>query len=163
MLAAAAVAALVLGWRYARGPARHDGPPSVRVVKLLPGTFLWTDAPQDARYLPDGLRAQQAARLKLLVLRGDDGVVHAFYLPQQDGRAEVPTAASPASAGIPCADFAPDFKAGDIACRQPVAGFEFALRHRWTLQGRALSVGSPPLQAAAGQEVNGEWVLRALR
>ena len=75
MMAVAVLAALVLSWRYAAGPADPEGPPSVRVVKLLPGTFLWADAPADARYLPDGLRAQEAARLKLMLLRGEDGAV----------------------------------------------------------------------------------------
>ena len=48
MMAVAVLAALVLSWRYAAGPADPEGPPSVRVVKLLPGTFLWADAPADA-------------------------------------------------------------------------------------------------------------------
>ena len=101
MMAVAVLAALVLSWRYAAGPADPEGPPSVRVVKLLPGTFLWADAPADARYLPDGLRAQEAARLKLMLLRGEDGAVRGFYLPQQDGFVGVPTAASPLTPGIP--------------------------------------------------------------
>lgn len=163
MLTAAAVAALVLAWRYAGGPTDPRETPHVRVVRLLPGTFLWADAPDDPRYLPAGLRPTDAARLKLLVLRGDDGVVRGFYLPQQDGWVAVPTAASPATPGIPCADFAPDFAAGDIGCRQAAPGFDFALRHRWSLQGRALSAGSPDLHAVAGEEMDGNWVLRALR
>ncbi len=163
MMAVAVLAALVLSWRYAAGPAEPEGPPSVRVVKLLPGTFLWADAPADARYLPDGLRAQEAARLKLMLLRGEDGAVRGFYLPQQDGFVGVPTAASPLTPGIPCADFAPDFRAGDIACRQAAPGFDFALRHRWSLQGRALSAGSPDLHAVAGHEVDGSWWLQAVR
>ena len=164
MLAVAALAALVLlSWRYAAGPADPEGPPSVRVVKLLPGTFLWADAPADARYLPDGLRAQEAARLKLMLLRGEDGAVRGFYLPQQDGFVGVPTAASPLTPGIPCADFAPDFRAGDIACRQAAPGFDFALRHRWSLSGKALSAGSPDLQPVAGHEADGDWVLQAVR
>lgn len=163
MIAAAVLAALALGWRYAAGPARDDGPPSVRVVKLLPGTFMWVSAPADARYLPITVRAQDAARLKLLVLRGEDGRVRGFWLPQQDGRIGVPTDASPASTGIPCDDFAPDFRAGDIGCRQAVPGFEFALRHRWSLEGAPLSVGSPALLQAHGSEADGDWVLQAAR
>ena len=163
MLTVAALAALLLAWRYASGPARPDGPPSVRVIKLLPGTFVWADAPADARYLPAGLRPQDAARLKLLVLRDDDGIVRAFWLPQQDGQPGVPTDASPAGGGIACRDFAPDFHAADIACRQAAPGFDFALRHRWSLQGRALSAGSPDLHAVAGHEVDGSWWLQAVR
>ena len=162
MLAVAALAALVLAWRYAAGPARPDGPPSVRVIKLLPGTFVWADAPADARYLPAGLRPQDAARLKLLVLRGEDGVVRAFWLPQLDGQPSVPTDASLAAGGIACRDFAPDFRTADIACRQAAPGFDFALRHRWSLAGKALSLGSPDLQPVAGQEADGDWVLRAV-
>lgn len=163
MVAAAALIGLVLGWRYASGPANVDGPPSVRVLKLLPGTFMWTDAPSEARYLPAGVRPPDAGRLKLLVLRGEDGVVRAFWLPQQQGRIDVPTTASPASPGIPCNDFAPDFRAGDIACRQPVPGFEFAQRHRWSLEGAPLSTGSPALVKANGREMDGDWVLQAER
>ena len=163
MVAAAALVGLVLGWRYAAGPPNADGPPSVRVLKLLPGTFLWAGAPADARYLPAGLGPQDATRLKLLVLRGEDGTLRGFWLPQQGGRIGVPTDASPASPGIPCDDFAPDFRAGDIACRQSVPGFEFALRHRWSLQGRALSAGTPDLAAANGREADGDWVLQAGR
>ena len=163
MMAVAVLAALVLSWRYAAGPADPEGPPSVRVVKLLPGTFLWADAPADARYLPAGLRPQDAARLKLLVLRDEDGIVRAFWLPQQDGQPGVPTDTSPAGGGIACRDFAPDFHAADIACRQAAPGFDFALRHRWSLQGRALSAGSPDLHAVAGHEVDGSWWLQAVR
>ncbi|MDO5693550.1 MAG: hypothetical protein Q4G70_13930 [Pseudomonadota bacterium] len=163
MTAVAVLAAMVLSWRYVAGPAHPEGPPSVRVVKLLPGTFIWADAPDDARYLPNGLRAREAARLKLLVLRAEDGVVRGFYLPQQDGFVGVPTTESPVTPGIPCADFAPDFRSGDIACRQAVPGFDFALRHRWSLQGRALSAGSPDLHVVAGSVVDGDWRLHALR
>ncbi len=159
----AALGGLVLGWRYAAGPSDPYGPPSVRVLKLLPGTFMWAAAPDDARYLPDGLRAADAARLKLLLLRDEDGVVRGFWLPQQDGRASVPVAASLATPGIPCDDLAPDFAAGDIACRQAASGMGFGQRHRWSLQGRALTPGTPDLYLAAGREVDGDWVLQAVR
>lgn len=163
MVVAAALAALVLAWQYARGPQAPQGPPGVRVARLPPGGFLWAGAPDDARYLPAGLRAQDAARLKLLLLRGPDGVLRAFYLPQQDGRASVPVDVSPAVPGIPCEDMAPDFGQGDIACRQMAPGFEFAGRHRWSLHGRALSPGTPGLFAVPGREVDGDWVPQALR
>ena len=133
------------------------------LAALLPGTFVWADAPADARYLPAGLRPQDAARLKLLVLRDEDGIVRAFWLPQQDGQPGVPTDASPAGGGIACRDFAPDFHAADIACRQAAPGFDFALRHRWSLSGKALSAGSPDLQPVAGHEADGDWVLQAVR
>ncbi|QTD43730.1 hypothetical protein [Ottowia testudinis] len=161
MVAAAVLLGTVLGWRYASGPANADGPPSVRVLRLLPGTFMWANAPADARYLPAGLRPHDAARLKLLVLRGEDGAVRAFWLPRHGGRIGVPADASPAAPGIPCNDFAPDFRTGDIGCRQPLPGFEFALRHRWSLQGRALSAGTLDLVGAAGRETDGDWVLQA--
>lgn len=163
MLAGAVLAALVLAWRFARGPVVPEAPPSVRVARLPPGSAVWSAAPADARYLPDGVAAADAARLKLLLLRGPDGAVSAFYLPQQDGRAGVPVAASPATPGIPCEDLAPDFAAGDIACRQATPGFDFALRHRWTLHGRALTPGTPDLYRVAGQEAEGDWRLQALR
>jgi hypothetical protein len=163
MVAAAAVAGLVLGWRYASGPSDPDGPPSVRVLKLLPGTFMWTEAPRDARYLPEGLRAGDAPRLKLLLLRDEAGMVRGFWLPQQDGRADVPVSPSPALPGIPCEDFAPDFRAGDIACRQTSAGMAFGQRHRWSLEGRALTAGTPDLYPAQGREIDGDWVLNAVR
>ena len=135
----------------------------MRVARLPPGSFFWASAPDDPRYLPDGLRAQDADRLALLLLRERDGSLRAFYLPRQGGRASVPAAASPAVAGIPCEDMAPDFGRGDIACRQTSAGFDFAARHRWSLQGRALSPGTPDLYAVPGQELDGDWLPQALR
>ena len=163
MLAVALLAALVLGWRFAGGPPAADGPPAVRVARLPPGGFVGVGAPTDARYLPEGLRVQDAGRIALLLLREPDGRLRAFYLPRQDGRASVPVAASPAVAGIPCEDMAPDFRQGDIACRQTAAGFDFAARHRWSLQGRALSPGTPELFAVPGQERDGDWVPQPLR
>jgi hypothetical protein len=163
MVMLAALGGLVLGWRYASGPSDVDGPPSVRVLKLLPGTFMWTDAPRDARYLPEGLRPADAARLKLLLLRDEAGTVRGFWLPQQDGRADIPVSPSPASPGIPCEDLAPDFRTGDIACRQTTAGMAFGQRHRWSLEGRALTPGTPDLYPAAGREMDGDWVLQAVR
>ncbi len=163
MLAVALLAALVLGWRFVGGPPAVDGPPAVRVARLPPGGFAWVGAPTDARYLPEGLRVQDAGRIALLLLREPDGRLRAFYLPRQDGRASVPVAASPAVAGIPCEDVAPDFRQGDIACRQTAAGFDFAARHRWSLQGRALSPGTPELFAVPGQERDGDWVPQPLR
>ena len=81
MLAVAALAALLLAWRYASGPARSDGPPSVRVIKLLPGTFVWADAPADAdvavvvnpnnptgRLLARGVRAWRERRAGMIAL-----------------------------------------------------------------------------------------------
>lgn len=162
MLAVAILAAGVLAWRFAGGPP-PDGPPGVRVARLPPGSFVWASAPDDPRYLPDGLRAQDAGRLALLLLRERDGSLRAFYLPRQGGRASVPAAASPAVAGIPCEDMALDFGRGDIACRQTSAGFDFAARHRWSLQGRALSPGTPDLYAVPGQELDGDWLPQALR
>lgn len=82
----------------------------------------------------------------------------AFELPVTAGRAALPVDGNPASAGIPCDDIAPDFQAGDIACRQAHPGFEFALRHRWSLQGEALSDGTQPLPKARGAERDGVWV-----
>ena len=162
MLAVAILAAGELAWRFAGGPP-PDGPPGVRVARLPPGSFVWASAPDDPRYLPDGLRAQDAGRLALLLLRERDGSLRAFYLPRQGGRASVPAAASPAVAGIPCEDMAPDFGRGDIACRQTSAGFDFAARHRWSLQGRALSPGTPDLYAVPGQQLDGDWLPQALR
>ena len=43
------------------------------------------------------------------------------------------------------------------------AGFDFAARHRWSLQGRALSPGTPELFAVPGQERDGDWVPQPLR
>ena len=161
MLAVAALAALVLSWRYAAGPAQPHGAPSVRVLKLLPGTFLWADAPADPRYLPPGLGAPDAERLKLLLLRDEQGALRAFWLPRQQGQPGLPSGASPDGPAIPCRDIAPDFRQGDIACRQAQPGFEFALRHRWALDGQPLTSGTPPLAAAPGQERDGDWVMQA--
>lgn len=158
MLAVAVLAAVVLSWRYAAGPAAPKGAPSVRVLKLLPGTFMWAEPPTDARYLPPGLGAPDAARLKLLLLRGEDGVLRAFYLPRQQGQVGLPTSTAPAGPAVPCRDVAPDFRHGDIACRQAAPGFEFALRQRWSLDGQPLTPGTPPLAAVPGHEVDGDWV-----
>ena len=62
------------------------------------------------------------------------------------------------AAGLPCADFAPDFARQDIACRQAAPGFEFALRHRWSLTGQPLTPNTPPLPVAAGHETGGQWL-----
>ena len=157
MAAVAALAGLVLAWRYAGGPPAPDGAPGVRVVKLLPGTFMWAEAPADPRYLPRGLHPSQAARVRLLLLRTEGGRLQAFFVPWQDGRAAVPVDASPAAPGLPCLDFAPSFTSQDIACRQSASGFAFAERHRWTLAGRALTPGTPDLTPARGQEHDGDW------
>lgn len=165
MVMAATAAALVLAWRYARGPSTQADaqPPSVRVARLVPGSFLWASAPQQSRYLPSGWRGGEGESLKLLVLRARDGRIRAFYLPQAGGRPSVPVAGSALAPGIACDDFAPDFDAGDIACRQSVPGFGFAARHRWSLEGRALVAGTPDLQPALGREADGDWWLQPLR
>lgn len=87
MMAAALLAALVLACASARGPKRRPTRRPACVARLPPGSAVWAAAPTDARYLPEGMRAADAARLKLLVLRAADGAVRAFWLPQQDGRA----------------------------------------------------------------------------
>ncbi|MCB2035116.1 MAG: hypothetical protein KDF57_18035, partial [Ottowia sp.] len=81
MLAVAVLAALVVLWRFAWGPPRQDAAPSLRVARLPPASFLWAEAPTDVRYLPAGIRPTEAARLRLLVLRDQQGRVRAFYLP----------------------------------------------------------------------------------
>ena len=93
-----------------------------------------------------------------LVLREPGGLVRAYYLPIDNGRAAVPAAGALAP-GVPCEDFAPDFGTQDIGCRQARPGFEFALRHRWALDGRALAGHLPDLLSAHGREVEGDWVL----
>ena len=158
MVALAALVGLTFGWRYASGPAEPDGPPSVRVLKLLPGTFMWADAPADARYLPAGLAAADAERLKLLLLRGEDGVLAPLHRPRRGGPAGPRGGASRARPGRPWRDGGADFGRADIACRQAAPGFEFALRHRWALDGSSLTPGTPALAAVHGREVDGDWV-----
>ncbi|MDO5624285.1 MAG: hypothetical protein Q4G71_06325 [Pseudomonadota bacterium] len=158
MMAAAVLVGLVLGWRYATGPRPVEGVPSVRVIKLLPATFMWASAPDDARYLPPGMRTADAPRLRLMVLRASDGRISAFYVPWHEGRATVPVSESPGTPGLPCLDLAPDFSTQDIACRQSAPGFDFALRHRWSLQGKALTPGTPDMTSVAGEEVDGDWL-----
>lgn len=162
MLGVAAVAALVLSWRYASGPAAPEGVPSIRVVKLLPGSFMWASAPDDPRYLPRGLRAIPTQRIRVLLLRTEEGRLHAFLLPWQDGHAMVPVDGSPGAPGLPCLDFAPSFSSQDIACRQSASGFAFAQRHRWSLAGSALTPGTPDLLSAPGHEVDGNWLPQRL-
>ena len=160
MLAVAVLAALVVLWRFAWGPPRQDAAPSLRVARLPPASFLWAEAPTDVRYLPAGIRPTEAARLRLLVPRDQQGRVRAFYLPaDSDGRATVPAGPHWASPGLACADFAPDFSTHDIACRQTAPGFPFAARHRWSLDGRNLTGAAADLQPAPGREVNGDFVL----
>lgn len=160
LLALAALGLLALlaaGWQFARGPRPDATPPSVRTARLPAGSHLWADAPR----LPPGLQLGPGLRLKVLLLRLPDGRLRAFYAPAVQGRPTLPLGAAPlnlATPGLPCDDFAPDFDRGDIACRQPSPGFEFALRHRWTLEGQPLTTGTPPLPAAAGQEVDGDWL-----
>ena len=104
------------------------------------------------------MRPCEARRYKLLLLRDAAGTAHAFYLPATEGLATVPAGSGPLSPGVPCDDFAPDFRTQDIACRQARPGFEFAARHRWALDGQPLTAGAPALAAAPGQESAGDWV-----
>ncbi|MDR1969381.1 MAG: hypothetical protein LBQ32_11945 [Burkholderiaceae bacterium] len=144
-------ALLWAGWQAAGGPRELPAPPSVRVAKLAPGDFMLVAAP----LLPEGAREP----LKLLVLREPGGLVRGFYLPIDEGRAAVPVSGA-LLRGVPCEDFAPDFTTGDIGCRQARPGFEFALRSRWSLDGRPLSAHLPPLLPAQGREVDGDWLLQ---
>jgi len=59
---------------------------------------------------------------------------------------------------VPCADLAPECARQDMACRQAAPGFEFALRHRWSLTGQPLTPNTPPLPVAAGHETGGQWL-----
>lgn len=154
MALGAALVLLWIGWLFARGSGETAAAPSLRVSDVQPEHFKWSDAPVG----PAGISNEQAAQLKLLVLRDAAGTVHAFYLPAIDGVASVPTGSAPLSPGIPCDDFAPDFRRQHITCRQPRAGFEFAARHRWALNGQPLTPGAPALVAAPGGEHNGDWV-----
>ncbi len=150
MAAAGVLALLWVGVQMMRGPREPPAAPSVRVARLLPGSFMLVDAP----LAPAGAREP----LKLLVLREPGGLVRAYYLPIDNGRAAVPVAGA-LLRGLPCEDFAPDFGTQDIGCRQARSGFEFALRHRWALDGRALAAHLPDLLSAHGREVEGDWVL----
>lgn len=151
---AAALVLVGVGWLVVRGPDETQALPSLRVSDLPPGSFKWSDAPVP----PPGVGSEQAARLKLLVLRDASGRVHAFYLPATDGKASVPTGGDALLPGIPCEDFAPDFRTQDIACRQAATGFDFALHHRWSLTGDNLTGGAPNLRRADGRETAGDWV-----
>ena len=148
------LAALWVGWQFLRGPREVPAPPSVRVARLVPGSFTIVNAPVS----PPG--AQPGARdpLKLLVLREPGGLVRGYFLPHEQGRVTVPVSGALVS-GAPCEDFSPDFATQDIGCRQARPGFDFALRHRWALDGHALTPGTPPLLAAQGREVDGDWLL----
>lgn len=150
-LALAGLAALLwVGWQVLRGPRQAPAAPSVRVAKLMPGSFLLVAAPVS----PPGARDP----LQLLLLRDTDGQLRGFYLPVDGGRAAVPVSGA-LLRGVPCEDFGPDFTARDIGCRQARPGFEFALRPRWGLDGRTLTGAAPPLLAAEGREVEGDWLL----
>lgn len=152
LMAAGLLGLLWVGWQMARGPREAPAAPSVRVARLAPGSFMLVDAP----LLPAGARGP----LKLLVLREPGGLVRGFYLPVDGGQAAVPVSGAWVG-GVPCDDFAPDFAAGDIGCRQARPGFDFALRPRWALDGRALAGHLPDLLAAQGREEAGDWVLQA--
>lgn len=154
MALGAAVVLLWVGWRFIGGAPADDRPPHLRVSDVTPGTYKWSDAPLP----PPGVPAADAGRYKLLVLRDGAGTGHAFYLPASEGIATVPSGSNALSPGVPCADFAPDFRTQDIACRQASPGYEFATRLRWTLDGRPLTSGAPALAAAPGGERSGDWV-----
>ncbi|RRD56787.1 hypothetical protein EII20_09480 [Comamonadaceae bacterium OH2545_COT-014] len=157
MTAVALLACAAVGWHVARGPAVPDeATPGIRTARLAPGQWRWADAPAP----PPGLPLAESASLRLLLLRTADGRLHAFHFTAVQGRPTVPVSAPPASLGspgLPCDDITPDFATQDIACRQPRPGFEFAQRHRWSLDGRPLTPGTPPLPVAAGRETGGEW------
>jgi hypothetical protein len=153
LVAAGVLALLWVGWQMARGPLDAPAVPSVRVARLAPGNFIVVDAPA----LPAGARGP----LKLLVLRQTDGLLRGYYLPVDGGQPAVPVSGALVG-GVPCDDFAPDFASGDIGCRQARAGFDFALRPRWALDGRAQAPHLPDLLAAKGREVDGDWLLQAV-
>lgn len=157
MTAVALLACAAVGWHVARGPAAPEATPGIRTARLAPGQWRWADAPAP----PPGLPLADGTRLKLLLLRTADGRLHAFHFTAVQGRPTVPVSAPPASLGspgLPCDDIAPDFTTQDIACRQPRPGFAFAQRHRWSLDGRPLTPGTPPLPVAAGHDTGGEWL-----
>lgn len=154
MVGAAALVLLWVGWRFIGGAPAEDHTPHLRVSDVMPGSYKWSDAPLP----PPGAPAADAGRYKLLVLRDAAGTAHAFYLPASEGLATVPAGSSPLSPGVPCADFAPDFRRQDIACRQASPGYEFAARLRWSLDGSPLTPGAPALAAAPGGERSGDWI-----
>lgn len=155
MAALALLAFVALGWQAAGGPPAAPHEASLRTARLQAGQWRWAEAPA----LPRGLRLADGASLHVLLLRLPDGALRAFYATASaDGRPTLP-AGSPGlgTPGQPCADFAPDMRQGDIACRQAAPGFEFALRHRWSLHGEPLTSGTPALPVAAGHEDQGDW------
>lgn len=141
---------LWVSWQMLRGPRDVPALPSVRVARLVPGSFMLVDAPV--------LPADAHDPMKLLVLREPGGLVRGFYLPVDRGRVLVPVS-DQMPGGVPCDDFAPDFVTQDMGCRQARPGFGFALRHRWSLDGRPLTPVTPALRPAHGQEIDGDWVL----
>ncbi|MFD1709235.1 hypothetical protein FVQ98_08520 [Ottowia sp. GY511] len=154
MAVAAALVALWVLWGFIGGAPKDERPPSLPIGDLAPERFKWSDAPVP----PPGVRPEDGARYKLLVLRDAAGTARAFYLPAADGLATVPAGSSPLSPGVPCDDFAPDFRTRDIGCRQARPGFEFATRLRWALDGSPVTPGATALVAAPGAEQAGEWV-----
>ncbi len=145
-----------LGWQVlsAQPDGQQAAAQGLYVANLAPARYRWAEAPA----LPAGVQLPEGASLRVLLLRLPDGALHAFYATATQGRPGLPAGSGHVgAAGLPCADFAPDFKTQDIACRQAEPGFEFALRHRWSLTGQALTPNTPPLPAAPGREVNGQW------
>ena len=146
-----------LGWRVmaARPAADLVAAQGLHVANLAPGRYRWAEAPA----LPRGAQLPEGASLHVLLLRLPDGALHAFYATAVEGRPALPADGGHlGAAGLPCADFAPDFARQDIACRQAAPGFEFALRHRWSLTGQPLTPNTPPLPVAAGHETGGQWL-----
>ena len=146
----------LLGWQVmtARPAPDEAAAQGLPVARLQPGRWRWTEAPA----LPPGAQLPEGASLRVLLLRLPGGELRAFYATAMQGRPTVPVGSGHVGAvGLPCADFAPDFARQDIACRQAVAGYEFALRHRWSLQGEPLTSGTPPLPEVAGREIDGQW------
>ena len=154
MLVGGALVFAWVSWGFLGGAPVDRRAPHLGINDLVPGSFKWADAPVP----PPGVRPDEARRYKLLLLRDAAGTAHAFYLPATEGLATGPAGSGPLSPGVPCDDFAPDFRTQDIACRQARPGFEFAARHRWALDGQPLTAGAPALAAAPGPESAGAWV-----
>ena len=91
MAVAAALVGLWVLWGFIGGAPKDDRPPSLPISDLAPERFKWSDAPVP----PPGVRPEDGARYKLLVLRDAAGTARAFYLPPPTAWPPSPPAAAP--------------------------------------------------------------------
>lgn len=96
---------------------------------------------------------------RILLLRTQQGRLHAWWLPVRDNTYRLPDQHwwKP---GIACHDLRPDFVASLIRCHDATLPGWAAQRYRWRLDGKSLSGQTPDMHPVPGAEASGHFVVR---